>query len=118
MATIKLASNLKWTSSPYAPPGSGWERTGLFNDRVHGDAATPGRGGKGDYTTAVRNAGPGDVQLTPFPFEWELFLYQGDAAIDGAQISPGDHCTIAVGEKISVRTVKGCQYLVIARTAR
>ena len=108
MPQFNLKANRLWNQSQVAP--GGWQRTGLYNDRP--------RSPEGNYSTLVRHEGPGEVTMQPFPFDWEVFLLEGDLELDGTRMSPGDHCAVAAGETITGRTLQGCQHLIIARSIR
>lgn len=106
MPKFNLCVDRVWTPSPFA---TGWDRTGLLNDRPQRPA------GSGDYTTLVRHTGAGQVVLPAFGFTWELLLISGDLNVDGHFMAPRDHCIVEATEKLQVRTDAGCEYLVIAR---
>lgn len=111
MPRFDFAAGRQWSATSLAPENSGWERSGLYNDRSKRD-------GQGDYTTVVRHEGPGELSMNAFPFDWEIFLLKGDLEVAGTAMAPGDHCTVLAGEEITGRTASGCEHLIIARSSQ
>ena len=103
MPKVTRVIDRKWEDQAFDPRG---EKVELFNAR-------PTREGR-----TLLSRYPPKMQTKPARSDshWDIFVLEGDIAINGEKLGPGDHVLIFPGEEISYFTDKGCEFLIFIRT--
>lgn len=108
MARFNLKKDRMW--GPRSE--TGWERCGLYNNKLNA--------GKGEreklsrsYTTLNRLVPGGTTEGYSVEWDWDLYVLEGDLRIGNVTLGPGDHAVIEANEPFNCESVEGCTLLTV-----